>query len=297
MTIRKIALIGFGEVGQTLARDLAERNDAELSAYDLKFDDPDSIPSLAAARAPVRKTASAAAAVADADIIISAVTANSTREAAASASSEIKTSAWYFDVNSSSPATKLATGAIIEDMGGRFVEASIMSPIFPHRIEAPILLGGARAREFEAVAKSIGFINAKFYSDESGKAAAAKLCRSVIVKGLEALISESMLAAKHFGVEGEVISSLENLFPHPDWRNHARYMISRSLQHGERRAEEMREASRTVAEAGVEPWMANATVMRQAFAGSLNAGYEIQDLDGLIASMQEKIAAVATNSG
>jgi 3-hydroxyisobutyrate dehydrogenase-like beta-hydroxyacid dehydrogenase len=89
------------------------------------------------------------------------------------------------------------------------------------------------------------------------------MCRSVIVKGMEALLAESLLTARCHGVEEAVLTSLKDLFPVGDWRKLARYMISRSLQHGRRRAEEMEEAAKTVAEAGFEPWMSRACVERQ----------------------------------
>jgi 3-hydroxyisobutyrate dehydrogenase-like beta-hydroxyacid dehydrogenase len=106
------------------------------------------------------------------------------------------------------------------------------------------------------------------YADTIGAASAAKMCRSVIVKGMEALLAESLLTARHYGVEDAVLASLRDLFPVGDWGRLARYMISRSLQHGRRRAEEMREAVLTVAEAGFEPWMSTGCVERQQWAAA-----------------------------
>ncbi|WP_425408447.1 DUF1932 domain-containing protein [Hyphococcus sp.] len=290
MNINKIALIGYGEVGQVLAADLAVRTQAAIAAFDIKFDDGHSSPSKAIANSAARKTASTSACVIDADIAISAVTAASTVAAAQAASAALKKGAWYFDLNSASPAAKAKASAAIEQAGGRYIEASVMSPIEPKRLAAPILLGGRHAREFESVAADFGFSDAKFYSAIQGKTAAAKLCRSVVIKGMEALISESLLAARHYGVEDDVIASLENLFPHPNWREHARYMISRTLQHGTRRAEEMQEAARTVADAGIDPWMANATVMRQAYAASLDMDGAVDELDQLLAVIHTQAA-------
>jgi 3-hydroxyisobutyrate dehydrogenase-like beta-hydroxyacid dehydrogenase len=165
-----------------------------------------------------------------------------------------------------------------------------MSPINPQRLAAPILLGGAHARDFEPVARAIGFSGASFYSEIPGKTAAAKLCRSVIIKGMEALIAESLLAARHYGVEEDVLASLGNLFPHPDWDAHARYMIGRTLQHGTRRAAEMREAARTVAEAKIDPWMSNATALRQAWAGALEIKPGAADLLSLLDAIRTSIS-------
>lgn len=288
MSINKIALIGFGEVGQILADDLAVKTAADIGAFDIRFDDAQSGPSKAIAKNAAQKALSTTSCVCDADLVISAVTAASTVKAAQAVGAALKKDAWYLDLNSASPAAKQQAAAAIEKAGGRYVEASVMSPIEPKRLAAPILLGGQYAREFEADAKALGFSNASFYSETPGKTAAAKLCRSVVVKGMEALISESLLAAQFYGVEDDVITSLENLFPHPDWREHARYMIARTLQHGPRRAEEMREAARTVADAGVDPWMTNATVMRQAYAGSLSAHEGHGDLSATLRFMRKQ---------
>jgi len=86
------------------------------------------------------------------------------------------------------------------------------------------------------------------------------------VKGMEALLSESLLAARKHGVEDVVLESLSDMLPHPEWRNHARYMISRALIHGKRRAEEMREVAKTVQDAGIEPLMSAACAQRQDWA-------------------------------
>ena len=115
-----------------------------------------------------------------------------------------------------------------------------------------------------------------------GRASAAKMCRSVMVKGVEALLSESLLAARHYGVEAEVLDSLQDLFPQSDWPELARYMISRSLQHGRRRADEMREVAKTVAGAGLEPWMSSACAERQDWAGRRAALAGEQELGALL---------------
>ncbi len=263
----QIAFIGFGEVGQSLGEELAGASGCTIAAYDLKFSDALSAPSQVIAQSRIARCESAIESVAGASMVISAVTAAATIEAASSAAPAISRDAWYFDLNSASPPAKAEAARLINDAGGRYVEASVMSPINPRRLAAPILLGGPHAASFEPVARTVGFSGAAAYSSEYGKTAAAKLCRSVIIKGMEALMLEALLTARHYGVENDVLTSLEDLIPHPDWRGHANYMISRALLHGVRRAEEMKEAAVTVASAGVDPWMANATVMRQSLAG------------------------------
>ena len=271
MSLRRIALIGFGEVGQTLAADLARVGAPDIAVWDTAFDQVDSLPSRALAEHRVRAASGAADAVRGAQLVISAVTAAQDQEAARAAAPGLEPGAFFLDLNSCSPGQKLASAKIVEAAGARYVEAAVMSPIHPRNIAAPMLLGGAHAKDFLVAAAGLGFDGARVYSDEIGRAAATKLCRSVMIKGVESLLAESMRAARHYGVEQEVLDSLSDLLPLPDWNGTARYMISRSLEHGARRAEEMREAARTVAEAGVEPLMSEATARSQAWAGEHKA--------------------------
>ena len=160
-----------------------------------------------------------------------------------------------------------------------------MSPITPKRLAAPMLLGGPHAAAFADYAGQFGFTALRPYAEEIGRAAATKLCRSVVIKGVEALLTEAMLAARGWGVEEDVLASLDNLLPSDDWEGLAAYMISRSLVHGTRRAEEMREAAATVAAAGVEPLMAQATALRQDWA----AGYRDTAREDALAPMLDAI--------
>ena len=265
-SVRRIALIGYGEVGQTLAADLYAAGLYELHAWDVLFDRPDSVPSGALASGAVHAASSAAGPMRSADVVISAVTASQCVEAARSASCCIERDAYFIDLNSVSPATKAQAAHLIEAGGGRYIEAAVMSPIGPRRSASPMLLGGPHAAAFMPIARALGFAGMRVYSDVVGRASAAKMCRSVMVKGIEALLAESLLAARHYGVEGDVLASLEDLLPVGDWERLARYMISRSLQHGERRADEMREVAKTVADAGLDPWMSEACASRQDWA-------------------------------
>jgi 3-hydroxyisobutyrate dehydrogenase-like beta-hydroxyacid dehydrogenase len=262
--ISRVALIGFGEVGQTLAEDLAGR--AAISAWDVKFADPQSVPSQALGRHQVRVGRDAPDAVRDAELVISAVTADQDLVAATSVGPGLARGAYFLDLNSCSPGQKQASAAAVEAAGGRYVESAVMSPIGPKRIASPMLLGGPHAAGFLKDAEGLGFAGATAYSEVVGRAAATKLCRSVMIKGVEALLTESMLAARHYGVEQVVLESLSDLLPLPDWTKTAQYMISRSLEHGTRRAEEMREAARTVEEAGVAGLMSRAIAERQDWA-------------------------------
>ncbi len=196
------------------------------------------------------------------------MTADACVRAAAAAAPGLAEGSWFFDLNSASPGHKCEAAGIVQSVGARYVEAALMSPIAPRRLQSPVLLGGPDAEAFASVAAGFGLQQVTPVSTEVGRAAATKLCRSVVVKGLEALLTEALLTARRLGVERDVLDSLPNILPPADWEAVAGYFISRSLEHGTRRAEEMVEAAATVAEAGLEPVMAQATVTRQRLASS-----------------------------
>ena len=138
MSAPRIALIGFGEVGQTLAEDLVAAGVTGLSAFDAQFSDPDSLPSRALATHPaVRAAESHRDAVAGADLVICAVTAAQDLTAAEAVAEGIAPGALFLDLNSASPAMKIEAARRVDGAGGRYVEAAVMSPIGPKRIASP----------------------------------------------------------------------------------------------------------------------------------------------------------------
>ncbi|MFO1013768.1 MAG: DUF1932 domain-containing protein [Caulobacteraceae bacterium] len=286
----RVALIGFGEVGQTLAADLKRINFPEITAYDPLFEVKESGPAKALTARTVMAAPDAIAAVSNAELVISCVTAAQDIEAAKSVAPGLPSGAYYLDVNSVSPAMKQACARVINEAGGNYVEAAVMSPIAGKRIASPMLLGGAFAEDFLERAKPIGFTGATVYSPSIGQASATKMCRSVIIKGVEALLTESLITARKNGVEEAVLESLDDLLPVGDWPALARYMISRSLEHGTRRAEELREAAGTVAEAGLEPLMSRAIAARQDWAAAHKDALKEKDLgdmlDVLVAALE-----------
>jgi 3-hydroxyisobutyrate dehydrogenase-like beta-hydroxyacid dehydrogenase len=282
-----IALIGFGEVGVTLSDDLAAR--ATLAAWDIKFTDPASKPSLDTAARSLRKCADATEAVRDADLVISAVTAAQTERAAAAFAAGLKQGAMVLDLNSASPEAKRAAAERINADGARYVEAAVMAPIAPKRIATQILLGGPHAEAALPALRDLGFSGASFYSEKYGQPAAAKLCRSIVVKGMEALLTESLVSARYYGVEDTVLASLSNLFPAPDWPQMAHYMVSRALEHGQRRAEEMHEAARMVQDAGLAPLLSLAIAERQDWAAGFADALKHDDLKAMLDAVRAEM--------
>ena len=286
MFIERVCLLGLGEVGAILAEDLLDTTSVTLRLWDKALDAEGSKAQqhwskLSASNRVVRSD-DAASAARGCQLVLSAVTADEAINAAESILPGLERQCWFVDLNSVSPGTKCQLGDLVETVGGRFVEASVMSPITPQRLASPILLGGPNAEAFAPVGNKLGFINMQAVSASLGVAAATKMCRSVIIKGVEALVTESLLAARHYGIDAAVLASLNNLLPRDDWPEYAHYLITRSLQHGSRRAAEMREVAKTVSEAGLTPWMSAACAERQDWSAQYKSLLEHQRLDDLL---------------
>ncbi len=295
--ISAVALIGFGEVGRIFARDLSAAGVTDIRAFDIAFADPQSRQSKAAAAAAVRVEPTARAALSGADLAISAVTAGAALDAAASCAAALGRNAFFLDLNSVAPETKIEAAAIVDRAGGRYVEAAVMAPVPPKGIKTPILLGGRHAPALlDAIVPWPHA--ARVYSERVGAASSVKMCRSVMIKGLEALTLECALAANHYGVLDDVLASLSDTFPGQEWNAKARYLISRALIHGRRRAEEMREVAKTVEGAGYEPVMTRSIVAKQDWAADLGdvigkARADEGDLRSLLALLESLRAGEA----
>ncbi|MGB6548306.1 MAG: DUF1932 domain-containing protein [Xanthobacteraceae bacterium] len=264
----RIAFVGFGEAGQAIAAGLRDEGVEQQSAWDILF--PQSLGERlrqAAAAIGVRIANSTAEAVRDADIVISAVTAASSVEAAQSIKPHLAGKPYVLDINSVSPGRKQETANLL---GGsaRYIDVAVLAPIHPARHKTPMLLAGA---DTEAVAPTLTALGmrASIAGAEVGAAAAIKMVRSVMIKGIAALTLECFLAAARAGVIDEVAASMTNNYPGLDWGKIVPYNLERMASHGERRAAEMEEVADTLRELGVEPLMTTATVKRQREMGQI----------------------------
>lgn len=255
----RIGLVGYGEVGQIVGQALKRQGVAEVAAWDVKLDRPEQAAALqsCAQTSGVVLCRDAAELLDRSDLVISAVTASQALAVAREAAGLIRPGTWFLDLNSASPGTRHQSASLIDSAGGRFVEAGVMTSVPPHGIRVPMLLGGPHAAALAPRLIAWG-MNVQVVSGELGVASATKMCRSILIKGLEALVLESYTTARHYGVEDAMIATLQETFPGIDWTVQGSYFFSRVAQHGRRRAEEMREVARTVEEAGFRPFMAAA---------------------------------------
>jgi 3-hydroxyisobutyrate dehydrogenase-like beta-hydroxyacid dehydrogenase len=288
-----VGFVGFGEAGFHIARGLRGAGLGRIYAYDIN------------ARAPrlgekIQKRAeesgaglldSSANLARECEIILSTVTANAAAEAAEQTAPYLEARHLYADLNSVSPALKQSIEGIITASGARFVEGAIMLAVPPHGHRVPISLGGVHAQSLVDLLAPYG-MRFEVVSDEVGVASAVKMCRSIVVKGMEALLFECVLSATRYGADERVLASLGETFPGIDWSKLASYMIGRVLEHGERRAREMEEVAETLRAIGVEPLMAEATARRQEWGARLNL---LDQFDGRAPESYREVVRAITN--
>jgi 3-hydroxyisobutyrate dehydrogenase-like beta-hydroxyacid dehydrogenase len=282
----RLGFIGFGEAAYHLAKGFKAEGVATISAFDIHTNLPrlgDKIRSRAA-ETGVQLVASNAELAASTDIIIAAVTADQAIPAAEQTAPFLIPRHIYADLNSISPKSKEQVAAIASANGARFVEIAVMGPVPPYGHKVPTLIGGPAAPDFLDIFQPLGMRMEIVSTEKTGQAAAVKMFRSIVYKGIEALLFECVLGASQYGADERVFKSLAASIPGVDWKKLADYMVGRVVVHGERRAREMDEVAKTLEELGIEPMMASATArrfdwaadlgLREKFAGEFPKNYE-----------------------
>jgi 3-hydroxyisobutyrate dehydrogenase-like beta-hydroxyacid dehydrogenase len=292
----RISFIGFGEAGQAIASGLREAGIEQIAAWDILFPQAAGAKLKAAGdKFGVRLANSAADAVAETDMIISAVTAGSSAEAARSVAPHLKGAPYYLDINSVSPGRKQETEKLLAGKA-RYVDVAVVAAIHPARHKTAMLLAGPHAEPVVPLLRELE-MNVSVVGPQTGAAAAIKMIRSVMIKGIEALTLECFLAAARAGVLDEVTASLKNNYPGLDWPAMSEYNLERMARHGERRAAEMEESAATLREFGLDPLMVEATVRRQREMGMIGKSEEVRaSLDQGRAAALEAISTAKKNT-
>lgn len=274
----RIAIIGFGEAGQIYAQDLASV--ADVRVWDKKFNTPQAehLHGLAAQFA-VQPARSLAEALDGAQLVLSLVTAGNALEVAEQAAPLLRAGQLFLDFNSVAPETKRTAARAVAAGAGEYLDVAVMAPVPPKRLATPLLTGGHRASYAAETLSALG-CHARAASERIGDVSAIKMCRSVMIKGLEALTTECLSAAQQYGVAEAVLASLHASFPSLGWNDQLpHYLISRVAEHGVRRSEEMGEVVKTLQDVGVSAAMSNATQQVQAALPAKMAAQDIRYSD------------------
>jgi 3-hydroxyisobutyrate dehydrogenase-like beta-hydroxyacid dehydrogenase len=269
-----LAFLGFGEAAHAFLEGWRTNPDfkARVCAYDIKTDSPDYEVRMAKradyVAANVLGASSAAEAVTGAEAVFSVVTADQAHEAAMAARPGLAQGALFFDCDSCAPQTKSRTARDVEAAGGRYVDVAVMAAVHPRLHRTPLLISGPHVEAAAPLLASLGML-AKVHDGPVGAASAVKMIRSIMMKGLEALVCECVLAGRKAGVIETVLDSLDDTYPDFDWKKRSAYMLERVMTHGLRRAAEMREVALTVDLLGLKGEMSRATAGWQQAIGEL----------------------------
>ncbi|MEP0940599.1 MAG: DUF1932 domain-containing protein [Rhizobiaceae bacterium] len=293
----KIAMIGFGEAGAAFAEGWQGSQNALLKAFDVKTQsDATRIEMIERYKKyGIEGCDLLADAVGDCDVIFSFVTADRAQEAARNVLGQCKEGTLFFDCNSCAPDTKRGSAKLIEADGGRYVDVAVMAPVHPGLHQTKVHICGPHSAAAESLMQVLD-MNVTVMEGEIGHASATKMVRSIMMKGLEAVMVECVLAGRKAGVDELVLDSLDKTYPGFNFREKAAYMLERVMVHGVRRAAELREVALTVDQLGLDNDMSSATVEWQQRIGemkldpNLNLGPEDyrQRADIVLAALEEK---------
>lgn len=275
------SLVGFGEAGQAFAQ-------PGVAAFDIATENGETRPLKITQfeSAQIRWSATPAGALARADLVLCLVTADQALAAAQRCAPLLKSGALWLDMNSVAPGTKREAAEVVEASGARYVDVAVMAPVLPARLSVPLLVAGPHADAAADALRAYGFSKVAIAGPKVGDASAIKMIRSVMVKGLEALTAECVLAAERAGVRDAVLASLDASWKEQCWAARVDYNLDRMLAHGTRRAAEMEEVAKTLSDLGVDPAVTRGTIQRQREMGGLG----LTPPDGLTA----KLAAIET---
>jgi 3-hydroxyisobutyrate dehydrogenase-like beta-hydroxyacid dehydrogenase len=249
----RIAFIGFGEAARAFRQSLAATGpDLRFVAYDILLDSEGVDGNCAQAMRDhgVEIAGSPADAMAAADWVFSAVTADQSLEAVKSVAPHIGMGQVLFDINSVSPGRKRESTALLVPTGAIYVDMAVMAPVHPKGHRTPVLLAGPLDDFLAGRLRALDFAF-EIVGPEPGAATAIKMVRSLFVKGLEAVTAETLLAASASGCMDYILKSLAGSYPGLDLPDFAHYQLERMLKHGKRRAAEMRESAVTLDDLGL----------------------------------------------
>jgi 3-hydroxyisobutyrate dehydrogenase-like beta-hydroxyacid dehydrogenase len=257
---RRWGLIGFGEAGRIIGGAIAASG-VELAVHDRLLLDATRGP---AARAVIEAAGATPvedlAALADRDVVLSLVTPATAVPAAEGFAPHASSGVLYVDLNSTAPGSKHQVAAALP--GVRVVDGVMTGGgIQLDGARIPISLAGPDAAEAAQLLGQAG-LHAAVVGSEVGAAAALKMLRSVVIKGMEGLWVEALLAARQMDVVEPLLAMIEETLDRYSARDFATMLVTTHVAHAGRRQVEVRMARDTVAGTGVPPLLSSGLVAR-----------------------------------
>jgi len=253
ITYPKVGLIGFGEVGQAFAKGILEKTN-QIWAYDIVFENPNHPLAVKAREMGVQPTQQLEEIGAHCSLIFTLVNSTSSETVAKNIAPSLPSGTIYLDLTTSTPQTKARSESVITSHGGIFVDASIMGTVATEQHRVPLLIAGENGKQVKSELDWLGF-NSTVIDQPNGAAASIKLLRSIFMKGLEALVIETMLTAENYKVSDEVMKSISNTLNNNDFTLFANTLITTHVLHKKRRHKEVQDSYSLITEANIEPYV------------------------------------------
>ncbi|MHC1759108.1 MAG: DUF1932 domain-containing protein [Negativicutes bacterium] len=254
----KIGFIGFGEAAFNIAKGLSGEGVSAIYAYD-KFWNVEPQAVLIRQRAEeagVILSESLQALIGSSEIVVSAVSANLVVPIARESAEFLRSEQLYVDINSAAPTTKVEASEIIADRA-LFVDAAVMGPVPGNGHKVPILASGKGSELFHDTMTPFG-MKITVMPGPVGGSSASKMFRSIFMKGFVMLLLETVVASHKYGIEDDVLASIEETLTADSFVKIANGLIARGVIHSERREHEMDEVIATLSSLSVDGIMSEA---------------------------------------
>jgi 3-hydroxyisobutyrate dehydrogenase-like beta-hydroxyacid dehydrogenase len=273
----RVGFIGFGEAARVFAAGLRPGGPELLAFCRGPRHAPPYAPEFrqAAAALGVELVDTVAELARRADVLFSAVAPGAAETVGVEAAAALRPGQVFADVNAVSPATKEAIAAAVAARGAAFVDAELMGAASLYGAAVPLYVSGGGAEEFKRVFAPLG-LNVTVVPGAAGAAAALKMFRSVVTKGMEAIVVEAMFAAFRAGLAREAFTAITEPMDAVKYSEFARMCITSDPIHAGRRADEMAIVSEVLRALGVEPIMVEATRRRLGWSASLGARQAVE---------------------
>jgi len=289
-----LGFIGFGEAAYHIAKGLAETSKQHVAAFDvMAAKEPEGAKiRLRAQETGVALVDSLQQLIDVSNIILCATSAKYALSIAKEASEFLNVQKIYADLNSASPMVKRQIAQIIDRTGATFSDSAVMEIVPPHKHRVPIAASGSGAAAFAEKLNSIG-MQVTYINNEAGSSSSMKMFRSVFMKGLTSLMTETFLAAYKMGVCDEVVESVSATLRENSIEQMANMLINRTAVAYERRISEMEDVAKTLQELGIDPFASRSTIER--FSWMQDIGLK-ERLGGTVPDDFHKVLHVALNS-
>ncbi|MCP3381280.1 DUF1932 domain-containing protein [Bradyrhizobium sp. CCGUVB4N] len=295
----RLGLVGYGEIGSTIGKGLREAGLEQVFSYDkYAFDGPYADLIQSRARAAGVTLVKSNRELADAaELIFSVTPGSASLDSAASFAPVLDGRHTFLDFASATPKVKYGVAERLAKTGAVLGDGSIMGTS-QMGYTMHMLSSGPAGRRVVDLLVPWG-MSIEYVGEKLGTASGIKILRSVLIKGIEALIDEMLLAAGSYGLDEAVLASASKTLTRP-FMDTVASLIPSGVIHAKRRTEEVEMAAEAVADAGIEPLMARATVerlrwkqslgLKEHFNGVIPANYKIA-VEAMVAKMNANAKA------